>query len=425
MIVLLALLSLPDDWPMWGGRPDRNMVSAEKNLPAAWPKDGGKVLRWTARLGDHTYGNPVVAGGRVYIGTNNGQPRDIAAAGDKGVLMCFSEKDGAFLWQAVHDKLPGGDVEDFNGIGICSTPCVAGGRVYYVSNRAELVCREAADGKVAWILDLKKDLGVFLHQAAASSPLVHEGRVFVHTGNGTHLETKKVKAPEAPSFIAVDAASGKVVWKDASPGADILNGQWSSPAVAGGRVVFAGGDARLYAFEAATGKKLWTFEAPKTQGNNFVSTPAIAGTRVIVATGQDPEAGTKPGCLLAVDLQSGKELWRAEGEAFGCAISTVAVDGGLLYATELQGVLSCRDVETGKSLWSHDLLSLVWGSPLVADGKVYVRNADGEVVIFQAGREKKRLSKNTLPGLSHGTCVAANGALYVAGDKALYALRAE
>ena len=407
---------------MWGGRPDRNMVSAEKNLPAAWPDGGGKQLKWAAALGTHTYGNPVVAGGRVYIGTNNGAPRDPAVVGDKGVLMCFSEKTGDFLWQAVHDKLPGGLIEDFAEIGICSTPCVADGRVTYVSNRAELVCRDAASGKEIWILDMKKDLGVFLHQAAASSPVVVDGRVFVHTGNGTHLETKKVKVPDAPSFLAVEAATGKVLWKDASPGAGILTGQWSSPAVAGGRAVFAGGDARLYAFEEKTGKKLWTFEAPRTSENHFVSTPVIAGDRVIIAMGQDPEAGTKPGCLLAVDVRSGKELWRIEGEAFGCAISTAAVDGGLVYATDLAGTLNCVELETGKKVWSHDLLSLTWGSPLVADGRIYVRNADGEVVIFQAGREKKPLSKNTLPGLSHGTCAAANGVLYVAGDKKLYAL---
>lgn len=419
--MMILLLLLADDWPMWGGRPDRTMVSVEKSLPAGAPK-----IKWTAALGKTTYGNPVIAGGRVFIGTNNGVPRDPAVAGDKGVLMCFAEKDGAFLWQAVHDKLPGGDIEDFNEIGICSTPCVAGERVYYVSNRAELVCREAATGKLVWLLDMKKDLGVFLHQAAASSPVVVDGLVFVHTGNGTHLETKKVKNPAAPSFLAVEAASGKVVWQDASPGADILSGQWSSPAVGKDVVVFPGGDARLYAFEPRSGKKLWTFEAPRTSGNHFVSTPSIAGERLIVAMGQDPEAGTKPGCLLAIDVRSGKELWRSEGEAFGCAISTAAVDGGLVYTTELQGVVSCRELATGKALWSHDLLSLVWGSPLVADGKVYVVNADGEVAIFQAGTSKKLLSKNALPGIAHGTCAAANGALYVAGDKALYALiRAE
>lgn len=130
---LLATLSLrADDWPMWGGRPDRNMVSSEKGLPAAWDR---KDVKWIADLGDQTWGNPVVAGGRVFIGTNNGKPRDPEVKGDRGVLMCFSEATGEFLWQAVHEKLfPKGDeradAQDFPHIGIPSTPCVAGDRVY-------------------------------------------------------------------------------------------------------------------------------------------------------------------------------------------------------------------------------------------------------------------------------------------------------
>ena len=103
---------------MWGGRPDRNMVSDETNLPA---KFGKEQVKWAADLGDVTYGNPVVSGGRIFIGTNNGNPRDPAVKGDRGVLMCFSVEDGAFLWQAVHEKLETGEAEDFGHIGICST----------------------------------------------------------------------------------------------------------------------------------------------------------------------------------------------------------------------------------------------------------------------------------------------------------------
>ena len=126
---------------MLGGRPDRNMVSDTKGLPATWSEK--KNLLWTADLGTMTYGNPVVSDGRIYVGTNNGNPRDLAVKGDRGVLMCFSVKDGSFLWQAVHEKLSTGNAEDWAKIGLCSTPCVVGDRVYYVSNRGELVCADA------------------------------------------------------------------------------------------------------------------------------------------------------------------------------------------------------------------------------------------------------------------------------------------
>src|SRR5690606_23891396 len=127
------------DWPMWGGSPDRNMVSAETGIPAEFNVKTGQNIKWAAPLGSQTYGNPVIAGGRVFVGTNNNGELRKGITGDKGVVVCYAEKDGAFLWQATHDKLPTGRVNDWPEQGICSTVCVEGDRVYYVSNRAELV----------------------------------------------------------------------------------------------------------------------------------------------------------------------------------------------------------------------------------------------------------------------------------------------
>jgi outer membrane protein assembly factor BamB len=450
-----------DDWPMLGGRPDRNMVSPEKNLPATWKEADKKQLKWVAKLGTQTYGNPVVSEGRVFIGTNNGQPRNPAIQGDRGVLMCFSAPDGTFLWQAVHEKLSTGNAEDWVEIGICSTPCVAGDRVYYVSNRAELVCADAegfADGEndgpftsesatgahdadFVWLLDMRKELGISPYQASASSPLVVGDLVFVVTGQGVGDQTHVVKNPEAPSFIAVDRRTGKIAWQDSSPGERILEGQWGSPAygVVEGRpqVAFPGGDGWLYAFRPATGELLWKFNCkahekikngrPETR-NQLLATPVYSGSRVLIAVGPNPEAGGTPGALRAIDARKrgdvtgSAELWRTPPKAFGGSISTVAVHEGLVYAIELDGFVDCFELDTGKRVWRHDLLATVWGSPLVADGKVYVRNEDGDVVVLEAGREKKVLATNTLPGLSHGTVVAAGGVLYIAGDKQLYAV---
>src|SRR5262245_59215359 len=79
------------DWPMWGGTPDRNMVSNMKGLPTTWDIKTKKNVKWVADLGSQSYGNPVVAGGMVFVGTNNENPRDKAQAGDRGVLMAFRE----------------------------------------------------------------------------------------------------------------------------------------------------------------------------------------------------------------------------------------------------------------------------------------------------------------------------------------------
>src|SRR5947209_10195879 len=82
------------DWPMLGGTPSRNMANpAAQQVPDLWSvKEGArKNVRWVAELGSTSYGGPVIAGGRVFVGTNNGQPRDASIQGDKGVLMCFRE----------------------------------------------------------------------------------------------------------------------------------------------------------------------------------------------------------------------------------------------------------------------------------------------------------------------------------------------
>lgn len=451
-----AVAARADDWPMFGGRPDRNMVSPEKNLPETWEWRPGKNLKWVAELGTQTWGSPVVGGGRVYIGTNNDKPRDPAVTGDRGVLMCFAEADGAFLWQAAHEKLPGGEKEDWPKIGLCSTPCVAGDRVYYVSNRGELVCCDALgfsdgendgpfqdekrrgkqDADFIWTLDMPKEFGVLPHQASASSPLVAGGLVFVLTGHGVDVETRKVRNPGAPSFIAADAATGRVVWKDNSPGERILGAQWGSPAYGGvdgqAQVAFPGGDGWLYAFEPKSGKLLWKFncKAHESAGtdNHLVAMPVYAGDRVLIAVGQDTETAGPPGCVRAIDarkrgdITKEGELWRIGGGEFGRSLSAVSVHEGLVYAVEQDGYLNCVDLAGGKRVWRHDFLSTVWGSPLAADGKVYVRTGDGDVVVFAVGREKKVLAKNTLRNLGHGTTVAANGVLYLAGESKLYAV---
>src|SRR5690348_13381768 len=84
------------DWPMWGGTPDRNMVSNMKGLPTEWDVKTKKNIKWVANLGSQSYGNPVVAGGMVFVGTNNESPKDPKVTGDKGVLMAFRESDGEF-----------------------------------------------------------------------------------------------------------------------------------------------------------------------------------------------------------------------------------------------------------------------------------------------------------------------------------------
>src|SRR5947208_9477847 len=197
-IGVLGFSASAADQAQWGQAWSRNMVSAEKGLPDKFDPKSGLNIKWTAELGNETHSTPVVAGGRVYIGTNNGKPRDPKHQGDRGVMMCFSEKTGKLLWQLVVPKREDDPYYDWPKSGISSPATVEGDRVYLVSNRGEVMCLDAKgltdgnqgpftdegkhmalrgaspmepgplDADIPWLLDLTSGAGIWSHDGAHS-----------------------------------------------------------------------------------------------------------------------------------------------------------------------------------------------------------------------------------------------------------------
>jgi len=428
-------------WPMWGGTPDRNMVSALTGLPAAWDIKTKKNVKWVAELGSQSYGNPVVAGGQVYVGTNNELVRNPNEGGDRGVLMCFRESDGQFLWQHTNQKLAAGRANDWPFQGVCSSPLVEGDRLYYVSNRGELICLDTrGDGKgnakVIWKFDMMEEVGVQQHNMANSSPVSYGDLIFVGTSNGIDESHVRVASPRAPSMIAVNKNTGKLAWEVNNVGERILHGQWSAPAVGtiGGvvQVVIGEGDGWVRGYEALTGKTLWHFDTnpkgsvwPKTR-NEVISTPVIWQDKVYIANGQDPEHGDGIGHLYAIDATkrgditvSGR-LW--EYDKIRRSISTGAIYNGMLFYADFAGFLHCLDVNTGKPYWTHDLLAAIWGSSIVIGGKLYLGDEDGDVVVLEASKEKKLIAEMNMSTAVYSTPVPANGTLFIMSRNQLWAL---
>ena len=120
------------------------MVSDEKGLPSEFNPATGKNIKWIANLGDQSYSTPVVANGNVLIGTNNQRPRDVKHQGDRGVFMCFNERDGSLAWQLVVPKLEDDPYLDWPKVGMASAATVEGDRVYLLTNRGEVVCLDDA-----------------------------------------------------------------------------------------------------------------------------------------------------------------------------------------------------------------------------------------------------------------------------------------
>jgi len=454
----------------------------DSNIPSDWSVDKGKQvnIKWAVPIGSVAYGGPVIADGKVFVATNNAKPRDPKIKKDKGILMCFRESDGRFLWQAVHEKLPRGSENDWEHQGIASTPAVEGKRLYYVSNRCELVCADTdgtpgtATAKILWRLDMMQQLNVYPRFLSSSSPLIAGDSVYVVTSNGVGGDSDfEVHSPTAPSFIGVDKQSGAVKWQDASPGKDIMEGQWTSPACAelqGKRqIIFPGGDGWLRAFDTETGKLIWKFDAnpkgsvfkPGGQGERayFLASPVVYEQKVYIGVGRNPDDGEGAGhfwCIdpsktgdvspkLLVDAKADPPQTRPNPNSavvwhYGGAIpqelqerarreyyihrtlSTPAIHDGLVYITDLTGRLYCLDAQTGREYWVHDLTSNVWGSPYWVDDKIYLGTVDCDVWIFQHGKEQREPKKINMGQPIKSTPVAAHGVLYVLTESHLYAI---
>lgn len=472
----------PSDHSMFGGTPSRNMVNLKDKL-AKFPEKGpswdepeevkkweAEWVLWKATLGSRAYGGPTVAGGRVFCGTNNEQPRNprdtkknadgSADKIDKGVLMCFDEKTGKFLWQFVHDKLPNGNVTDWPKEGLCSTPTVEGDRVYYVSNRCTVECADVAgfangnqgtqtekykdptDGDLVWAFDMIKNQDVFPHNMSAGCPLIVGDILYTVTANGVDENHINLPSPGAPSFIALDKKTGKLLWKSSAPGKNIMHGQWSNPVygeINGVRqVIFPGGDGWLYSFVPETGELIWKFDCnPKYTvyelggtGNrsDFIGTPVVHDNKVYIGVGQDPEHSTgianffciapkkdsrgdiskvlpgekdKDGNVTEKPNPNSCELWRYGWEdkrkwaprdfRFGRTMSTACVVDGVVYISELAGYLHCLDARTGEMFWQYDTKASIWGSPMFVDGKILLATEAGDLWVFKHEKTPKKI----------------------------------
>ncbi len=506
IIILSALILMTSnqyviakDWETWGGGPKRNMVSPEKGLPESFDsgefKEGTEQvdmsttenIKWVAKLGSQAYGNVTISQGRVFVGTNNESPRDPKHEGDRGIVKCFDEKTGEFIWQLVVPKLGAGKVSDWEYLGICSSPTVDGDRVYVITNRCEVVCldingmkngndgpyKEEAqymagpdnppiepgptDADIIWRFDMRDELGVFPHNITSSSTLVLEDVVIATTSNGQDWSHVNIPSPMAPCLVMLDKKTGELLGEEASNISQrLMHCNWSSPAFAptigeDGLIIFGAGDGYCYGFnpnpvEDEDGymvfKEVWRYDCnpekykmedgepikyPNAEGpSEIIATPVVYNQKVYVATGQDPEHGDGVGILNCIDAtkkgditDSGK-VWSYD--EINRSISTVSIHDGLVYAADYSGFVHCLDAETGEVYWVHDTQSHIWGSTLVADGKVYIGNEDGLLTVLATGKEEKVLNTIDMWAPIYSTPVVANNVLYIGTQTHLYAI---
>ena len=457
---MLAAAARAEDWPQWGGTLDRNMVSGAKGLPdkfdpseKADPKTCG--VKWSVKLGSHTYGNPVISGGKVFVGTNNNSPRDPKYTGDKNVLMCFNEADGKFLWQLVVSKVQG--ESDYGELGICSSPTVDGNRVYTVTSHCEILCLDVnglangndgpfkdeavylakpvshklevkpdgpvrslvpgspitlgpTDADILWQYDLLLKQKVWPHDATSCASLVYGDLVYFGTCNAK-TQHKYVPYPTARSLIALDKLTGKLVAvDDAEASKGIFHGSWSNPslAVVKGKplIFYGGGDGVWYAFEAVptpnsdltkpgTLKKVWSCDCNPPEYRTRDGQPVRYRTR----KGPSEIIGT-PVCYQdRVYVTIGQDP--LHGTDVGCFTCIDATKTGDISAT-------------GK-IWEYRDIDRSLSTVSIVDGLLYVGDYGGKVHCLDLETGKPQWVHDT-QSYMWGSTFAADGKLYF-GDK--------
>lgn len=314
------------------------------------------------------------------------------------------------------------------------------------------------DADILWRYDMMDELGVFPHNASNCSVVVMGDMVYVCTSNGQDWTHVNIPSPNSPSFIALDKKTGELRGEDdANIGPNIKHGQWTSPSLGqvNGKwqVYFGGGDGLLYAFDTNPTKdgdvdfikKVWWFDCvpeeykkdksgkpikyPAAEGPSEINaTPVFYKNRVYVAIGQDPEHGEGVGRLVCVDATKTGDITNSgliwDFKEIHRSISTVSIDptNNLLFIADFSGFVYCLDAETGKKYWEHDMQAHMWGSTFVVDGKVYVGDEDGDLVVLESNKEKKLLHEVNMNAPVLSTPVVANGTLYIASQTHLYAI---
>lgn len=513
---LLLVISLPHpiratDQPQWGHAWTRNMVSPETGLPDSFDPKTGRNIKWTAKLGSQNHSTPIISGGRVYVGTNNEEPRDPKHQGDRGVFLCLDEKTGALIWQLVVPKRDEDAYMDWPRMGMSSTATVEGDHIYLVDNRGAVLCLDAkgmangndgpfrdeaaymtsptpADAKpfqqigaetrpltlrpspdakllepgpldadIIWKFDLVADAGIWPHDAAHSSILVHGNHLYLNTASGVDNTHKRIRTPDAPSLVVLDKTTGRWLARDDERIApNVFHNTWSSPSLAkvNGRelLFFCGGNGIVYAFEpiakapspgeVAKLTKVFQFDfdpaAPKTDVHKFSTNrrespsnlygmPVFVDGRLYVAGGGDLWWGKNEAWLKCIDATKTGDIttsglvWTYPLEKH--VMSTAAVYGGLVFIADCGRKFHCVDQKTGAPLWTHDVKGEVWASPYVADGKVYLGTRSGDFYVFAAKKEKQVLAELSVGSPMSATTTAANGVLFVATMTHLYAVQ--
>jgi outer membrane protein assembly factor BamB len=406
-----AIAAQAGDWSNWRG-PEQNGVSRERGLPAKFsanPKAKDSNVLWRAPSGGIS--TPIVQNGQVYIINRVG--KEIT---QQERVQCFDADTGTLKWEHKFNVFLTDIVADRLGwTHMCGDPET--GNVYAHGTQGFLICF-SKEGKILWQHSLTEEYGrISGYGGRLVSPMVDGDLVIIGMLNASWGEL----TVGGTRFVAFDKRTGAVVWW-ASTGHRPVDTYYSCPAVAvinGERLfISGGGDGGVHAFKVRTGEKVWSY----IFGAGAVNvSPVIDGNYVYIGHGEENENNTQGRviCLDASDVKNGqpKLVWEVDG--IKAKFASPILHEGRLYIPNEVAVLYCLDAKTGKELWNFQYGQNTKGSPVWADGKIYVTEVDSKFHILEPGDKGCNelasvffRSRGPAPVELNGSPAIANGRIY-------------
>jgi outer membrane protein assembly factor BamB len=420
-------------WPSFRG-PMAAGVAERQNLPDKWDGKTGENILWRAPIPGLAHSSPVVWGHRVFVTSAvSSDPKatfrpglygDGDASKDQSkqrwMVYALDKRNGKVLWERA--AFEGAPIEKrhIKSTYANSTPATDG-RIVVSWFGSHGVYAYDVDGRFLWKADIGRiNLGAYdiptYEWGPASSPIIWNDLVIL-----------QCDTQDDSFLLALDAATGKQAWKtdrDELP-------SWGTPTVAAtsaGPELVTNASNFIRGYDPRTGKELWRLGR---SSKITAPTPLFAGDRFVVASGRAPERPifvVRAGARGDLTLPAGKTssdavVWSKTGR--GSYMPTPLVYDGILYVLANNGLLDAYDLLTGEEVYRQRLPLVGSGfsaSPVAADGKLYLSNEDGEMLVVAAGRKFELLSTNSMGELLMATPALSEGVMYVRSSQSLFAV---
>lgn len=364
-------------------------ISYMNNIPVEWDGRNGKNILWKTEIPKQGYNSPVLWGDKLFLSGADEASR---------IVYCLDRNSGKILWERVVSGIPGSpseppDVTDDTGFAAPSL-AVDGKGVYAIFATGDIIAFNL-NGDKLWA----KNLGVpDNHYGHSSSLMVWDNKVIVQ------YDTNK-----SGRLIALNSTDGSTVW-DVNRKNKI---SWASPVLMfhnGKYQIITTSDPLVAGHDLATGNELWSLNCMMGEVGASV---AIADGIIFAANEYARLAAIQPGSNPSI-------IWE-ENEYLPEASSPVAYQG-LLYIATSYGVIACYDIKTGEKHWEHEAAKGFYSSPVYVEGKIYIIDMGGKMLIFKASSEKNIIGEPELGEKGYATPAFSDGRIYLRGEKSMFCI---